>query len=876
MRRILLTTLLSIACFIEETGSATGLSPKDASTLWTPVTGGSASKESTFPQNTQNVSTASVGAPTEAVETSKGVQRDVNPFGGGFGGGATMTVAKAAERKPAPFVMKDDAPAAMVEKGKVELDAGRFKKAEELLSKALADGRLVGPERGRAAVLLARAQRLDGGAARAVETLSKILDSRDPWHNIELGEARLALRGNQDALKAVSDYSAKNPAELFAHASWVTARADFEIRDYLSCIKACADFLKAAAVYKKESKAEKREVEELSKIASKAEELREKAQELFDIANYGVDFANYRKARKAEFASHYDEAIKFYAKIQSGILAKAAALYTTQCLTAKAEHKEAKKRLGEIMEALPPTPPPKGTSTLWTPETGGEASPGKPGADASPQAGNAKGAGPVGGGFGGGATMSNPYAGEAVLDLAEMEYVEHGAARAIERLRVFDMWVESEEKAVAASRDGGVGNGGVRRSRTARDLELLAGINDALWNDVIEKMPKKYLDADDFGNLVRSARLPEGIVNSRTSPWYMPWLKVRAALLKGHLLCETGEKEKGIELFRSALTPSGGVSILSDSTAIDALCAAESEGYPPPLPVLSAKKLSKERKASLAVASLRGIAGDTSRALQDMKALAAGAAASKRDHDLRAVTLCLASALVENGEASEAQKILEAIRSGRRPGFSSLDVKIEMLYAGLLARDPAKKSEAIAIYKLLINRKNGGAAVDACLALALLLANQGDAKGALAACAEATGAYPATPQAAAAAALAAALREDVDAKPHGGSLPQSGLASKQPVGKLTRHARVLVVPGTANWEIDPATVSPTDVIQYRIRCVSRDNCKILRSFAVTLRPGEPQPPRSKTNELMFYRSPLLAGLARPPEATSSAVETKAD
>ena len=90
MRRILLTTLLSIACFIEETGTAAGLSPKDASTLWTPVTSGNASKESTFPQNTQNVSTALVGAPTEAVETSKGVQRDANPFGGGFGGGATM------------------------------------------------------------------------------------------------------------------------------------------------------------------------------------------------------------------------------------------------------------------------------------------------------------------------------------------------------------------------------------------------------------------------------------------------------------------------------------------------------------------------------------------------------------------------------------------------------------------------------------------------------------------------------------------------------------------------------------------------------------------------------------------------------------------
>ena len=79
----------------------------------------------------------------------------------------------------------------------------------------------------------------------------------------------------------------------------------------------------------------------------------------------------------------------------------------------------------EIM-GLRPNTPPKGTSTLWTPESGAKASPGKPGDDASAQAGSAisgvtpadvpkaagvtpdvqRDANPFGGGDGGSATMN--------------------------------------------------------------------------------------------------------------------------------------------------------------------------------------------------------------------------------------------------------------------------------------------------------------------------------------------------------------------------------------------------------------------------------------------------------------------------------------
>ena len=83
-------------------------------------------------------------------------------------------------------------------------------------------------------------------------------------------------------------------------------------------------------------------------------------------------------------------------------------------------------------------------------------------------------------------------------------------------------------------------------------------------------------------------------------------------------------------------------------------------------------------------------------------------------------------------------------------------------------------------------------------------------------------------------------------------------------GKLIQHVRTIVVPSNTSWEISPEQLKSGDIVQYNIRCLSRDNCSVIKSFAVTVNPKEPQPPRSKTNEIVFYRAPvlLLPGLSR--------------
>ena len=82
-------------------------------------------------------------------------------------------------------------------------------------------------------------------------------------------------------------------------------------------------------------------------------------------------------------------------------------------------------------------------------------------------------------------------------------------------------------------------------------------------------------------------------------------------------------------------------------------------------------------------------------------------------------------------------------------------------------------------------------------------------------------------------------------------------------GRLVRHAKTIVTPGTGEWEVDPDSLGPCDVVRYAIRCVSMDKCKVIRSFAVALSPSEPQPPRSKTNEIVFYRAPAVTLATAP-------------
>ncbi len=678
---------------------------------------------------------------------------------------------------------------AVVEKAEKLLSDGKYKQSIEKLEKAISDARLAGSARGYAVVLLARALRLDGRPAESVRLLEKHVETKSSLHGIELGEAYLALQNYEEAIRAASFYGSKDAPEILARAHWIRARAEFALATYLQCIGSCKEVIGSVVKYGAQTGADRRILNEMSEISKKAEELMERAQELYDAANYGRDFAFYRKARKAEFSGRYDEAIKNYGLIRSGILFQAAALYSGRCLKAKGETKEALAKFKEIVENDP----------------------------------------------------SSPYAGEAVLELAEDAYVGSGAEEALKHIFWFDGWIAKELEAAAV------------KGRPD-------GINLPLWSDVVEKSPKKYLDADEFGNLVRTVRMPESIVNGRTSPWYLPFIRTRAAILKGHFAGELGEKAEAAEIFRNLPAIGGDTKVIPDKGTVDVLLKGLADGFPCPLGGESAKRFRRERKNALALACLGAATGDSRDIVPALEALAAGAANENRKFENRAVLFCLAYYQAGRGDLAGSEKTLRQIVKEKQSLAAFLDDQIEFLLAGLLARDPGRKDEAMELYGKIADRK-GDLAPSALLSKAVMLANLGNADGSLDACAELIRDWRSSPHAAAAATLANAVCTDDSLKK---KWAKSGIKIKgSPEGELIHHVRTVVIPGGADWELPPDGLKAADIVQYNIRCLSRDRCSVIKSFAVKLNPQEPQPPRSKTNEIVFYRAPLLsqAGLS---------------
>ena len=418
----------------------------------------------------------------------------------------------------------------------------------------------------------------------------------------------------------------------------------------------------------------------------------------------------------------------------------------------------------------------------------------------------------------------------------ENAYVKSSAEDALKHIAWFEEWAAKEEK-------------------TAAELKSLEGINAALKFDIIEKTPKNFLDADQYGNLVRTARIPESIINGRTSPWYLPLLKTRAAVYKAHFTGEAGDRAKAAEIFKSLPQVGGQVKIISDKGTIDSLLEGLAEGFPRPLSAECAKKLGRDRRNALALVCLKGIVGDPKDVIASLKALAGGASTEEREYEKRAVLYCLSHYYAAEGNFTTAETTLRSILKEKTKIATALDDKIDVLLAGVLSRNPGAKAESVALYRKVADRR-GDSAPSALLSLAVMLANQGDRDGAAEACVELLRRYSTTPEGLAGVTLvnAIGISEKVKQKAvlSGVKIPA------QADGKLIQHVRTIVVPSNTNWEINPEQLKSGDIVQYNIRCLSRDNCSVIRSFAVSVNPREPQPPRSKTNQIVFYRAPVLS------------------
>ena len=67
----------------------------------------------------------------------------------------------------------------------------------------------------------------------------------------------------------------------------------------------------------------------------------------------------------------------------------------------------------------------------------------------------------------------------------------------------------------------------------------------------------------------------------------------------------------------------------------------------------------------------------------------------------------------------------------------------------------------------------------------------------------------------------------------------------------------MVVPSLTSIEPDTSELRAGDLIIYRIKCVARDPCVIVKGVKHELGENEPQIPQVNGNEIIFLRAPVL-------------------
>jgi tetratricopeptide (TPR) repeat protein len=376
---------------------------------------------------------------------------------------------------------------------------------------------------------------------------------------------------------------------------------------------------------------------------------------------------------------------------------------------------------------------------------------------------------------------------------------------------------------------------------------MLEDINERLIRDIVSGTPDEFLQNDDCGNLIRTKLFPESITNPKTSPWYLPYYETKAGLLKGFLLSETGKKNEAAVAFKEAVTSNGKSKIVSNSGALPLLLEGLVEGFYL-LPGECGNKISRKYRLKIALSCFFILTEEYDAAEQILNETLKTMGNNEK-YDVCAANLCKTYILLKSNKKKEAGKILEGIIASLGENKSELSRKAKYLYASVLSSDPARKDRAVKIYEELAKDRNGYLADEAMLSLAMFSYNAGDKRTAKELCWELRRRKD-SPYSAAAQTFIQAIGKTKDVE-----LDEDGLETK--TGTVIKHAKTVMIPGTPSWDIETSGLKSGDIVFYNIRCISRDNCKIIRSFSVGLSPDEPQPPQAKAGNLEFVRIPAL-------------------
>ena len=640
--------------------------------------------------------------------------------------------------------------------------------------------------------MLAVCQNAAGQYADALKTLEGINTFRPLDWQLEQAKSFMGQKKYSDAVRATEYYSEKNAEYIYLPALWLRANALNAQELYRECMKACQIIMQTAVKINPEGLADyklsRETYEELKKLNEKARELYYEAREAYDIKVYGRDFAIYRKAREAQFREQYKLACDLYAKIKDGTLKDAAGCYTGECLVAMGDKTGAQKLYAKLLKDSP----------------------------------------------------LNLYRGEILYSLAIMQYLENRAQPALKSIEELRTWGSSFGKKDASDNGGGAGND----AKTCK----LENINEALKRDIIDTAPRTFLQTDNCGNLIPTAKYPESINNPLTSPWYLPGLKVKGELLYGFLLGESHQARTAAKTYREAESVST-MQIISDKNAISNLQASIASGSY--LFSQSDERRLREFANHIKLASFYYVCGDRPQAENIFDMVMTATSQKKNSDDYIAASLGKAYCLVALRKNPEAMKLLDGIVQNTALKNNQLFPDAKYLRACILAQNKLSFDKAHAEFQELYKDDRSQLAPLALLVDALGATNQGKPDVAKASCEKLLAKYRSSPLSKPAYTLLEAIK-----KRSGQSRYPVEIVSPGP-GKVVLHHRIIVISSTTGWEYVDADLSPADIILYQLKFVPKDNCQIVRSVWMDLEPGEPYPPTTVGDEICFVRAPIL-------------------
>ncbi len=435
------------------------------------------------------------------------------------------------------------------------------------------------------------------------------------------------------------------------------------------------------------------------------------------------------------------------------------------------------------------------------------------------------------------ATKGNPYGlyqGEMLYNLAAIYYLKGRTSTALQAAERLSDWCAHVEEKTQAK---------------------LKNINAALKKDIIDTAPRTYLQTDNCANLITTKKYPGTINNHLTSPWYLPNLKVKGALLYGFLLGEKRQAQAAAEKYDKALEVTK-MKIIRDRFTVRNLKAGLLENsYLFPGEVM--KDVSSKWDNYLRYAAFCYLTDETGKAAK-LFDVAAKKAWRKNPYDALVARLGAVYCFIASKDEKSALKTVESIlKSGNERKHKELLAEARFLRACVWAKNNSTLPKAITEFQLLSRRAKDPGSSKALLALAVTAVNNNKTDLAKNSCRSLSQRRSDAYQKAGKT-LLEALNE-YNSKKYRKQKIKIATSDVQASGggRLIRHRRVVVMPSITDWKTIRAKLEPEDIVYYRIKFVPRNNCMIIRKSWVNLGPGEPSPPIAIGDEVCFVRAPVL-------------------